>query len=86
MILRPAGRNPRLRPRPGDAGAVFVAREGATAEDDGWILSYVHDTGRDDADVVILDAQGFSHDPVATIRLPVRVSFGFHGNWLPDAA
>jgi carotenoid cleavage dioxygenase-like enzyme len=65
---------------------VFVAREGAKAEDDGWILSYVHDAGRDAADVVILDAQGFSDDPVATIRLPVRVPFGFHGNWLPDAA
>jgi carotenoid cleavage dioxygenase-like enzyme len=65
---------------------VFVAREGATAEDDGWILSFVHDAGRDAADVVILDAQGFSDDPIATIRLPVRVPFGFHGNWLPDAA
>jgi carotenoid cleavage oxygenase len=65
---------------------VFVAREGATAEDDGWILSYVHDADRDAADVVILDAQGFTDDPVATIRLPVRVPFGFHGNWLPDAA
>jgi len=65
---------------------VFVAREGATAEDDGWILSYVHDAGRGASDVVILDAQGFSDEPVATIRLPVRVPFGFHGNWLPDAA
>jgi carotenoid cleavage dioxygenase len=65
---------------------VFVAREGAMAEDDGWILSYVHDADRDAADVVILDAQRFSDDPIATIRLPVRVPFGFHGNWLPDAA
>ena len=65
---------------------VFVAREGATAEDDGWILSYVHDADRDAADVVILDAQHFTDDPVATICLPVRVPFGFHGNWLPDAA
>lgn len=65
---------------------VFVAREGATAEDDGWILSYVHDASRNASDVVILDAQGFSDEPVATIRLPVRVPFGFHGNWVSDAA
>jgi carotenoid cleavage oxygenase len=73
-------------PRRATQEPVFVAREGARAEDDGWILSYVHDAERDASDVVILDAQGFADDPVATIHLPVRVPFGFHGNWLADAA
>jgi carotenoid cleavage dioxygenase len=36
------------------------------------------------SDVVILDAQDFAGDPIATIRLPVRVPFGFHGGWAPD--
>jgi len=63
---------------------VFVARDGAKSEDDGWVLSYVYDANRDASDVVILDAQAFTDDPVATIRLPARVPFGFHGNWLPD--
>ena len=63
---------------------VFVARENAKAEDDGWILSYVYDAERNASDVVILDAQGFMDKPVATIPLPVRVPFGFHGNWLAD--
>jgi hypothetical protein len=36
------------------------------------------------SDVVILDAQNFVGEPVATIRLPVRVPFGFHGGWAPD--
>jgi carotenoid cleavage dioxygenase len=62
----------------------FVPRQGGTAEDDGWIMSYVYDANRDASDVVILDAQGFSDAPVAVIQLPVRVPFGFHGNWLPD--
>jgi carotenoid cleavage dioxygenase len=62
---------------------VFVAREGATDEDDGWVISYVYDGTTDKADVVILDAQDFTGDPVATIHLPVRVPFGFHGNWVP---
>jgi len=35
---------------------------------------------RDLSDVVILEAQG---EPIATIRLPVRVPFGFHGSGLP---
>ena len=45
---------------------VFVPREGATAEDDGWVMSYVYDATTDRADVVILDAQDFTGDPVAT--------------------
>ena len=68
------------------AEPVFVPRPGAVAEDDGWILSYVYDAGRDRSDVVILDARDFGGDPVATIHLPVRVPYGFHGGWVPDGS
>jgi carotenoid cleavage dioxygenase len=64
---------------------VFVPRSGATAEDDGWVLAYVYDATEDRSDVVVLDAQDFAGEPVATIHLPARVPFGFHGSWLPDA-
>lgn len=64
---------------------VFVRKRGATAEDEGWILSYVYDAPSGMSDVVILDAQAFGDEPVATVRLPVRVPFGFHGGWAPDA-
>ena len=53
-------------------------------EDDGWIISFVYDATRNASNVVIVDAQAFSEAPVATIHLPVRVPFGFHGNWVPD--
>jgi carotenoid cleavage dioxygenase len=66
------------------AEPVFVRKPGASAEDAGWILSYVYDPKRDLSDVVILNAQDFAGEPVATIRLPVRVPFGFHGGWAPD--
>ena len=36
------------------------------------------------SEVVILDAQDFLGEPIATIRLPVRVPFTFHGGWAPD--
>jgi carotenoid cleavage dioxygenase-like enzyme len=63
---------------------VFVPRSEGRAEDDGWILSYVYDVERNLSDVVVLDARDFGGDPVATIHLPVRVPFGFHGGWAPD--
>ncbi|MHB8293593.1 MAG: carotenoid oxygenase family protein [Acidimicrobiales bacterium] len=63
---------------------VFVPRDPGAAEDDGWVLSYVYDAGTDRSDVVILSAQDFTGEPVATIHLPRRVPFGFHGSWVPD--
>ena len=63
---------------------VFVSRQGSSVEDDGWIISFVYDATRNASNVVIVDAQAFSEAPVATIHLPVRVPFGFHGNWVPD--
>ena len=64
---------------------VFVPRSADSGEDEGWILSYVYDAATDRSDVVILAADDFTGDPVATIHLPQRVPFGFHGNWVPTA-
>ena len=66
--------------------AVFVPREGGSAEDDGWLMSYVYDAEKDGTEVVILEAADITAGPVARIQLPRRVPFGFHGNWVPDAA
>jgi carotenoid cleavage dioxygenase-like enzyme len=66
--------------------AVFVAAPDGRGEDEGWLLQYVYDEARDGSDLVILDATGLGAKPVAVVRLPQRVPFGFHGNWIPDAA
>jgi len=71
------------RREPGEP--VFVARENATAEDDGWLMMYVYDPGRNGSDLVILDATDITGEEVARIELPQRVPNGFHGNWIPDA-
>jgi carotenoid cleavage dioxygenase len=63
---------------------VFVAASNDAAEDDGYVMSYVYDATTDRSDVVILHAQDFTGPPLATIHLPRRVPFGFHGNWVPD--
>lgn len=62
---------------------VFVPRAEDADEDDGWVMAYVYDATRDGSDVVILHAQDFAAPPIATIHLPQRVPFGFHGNWVP---
>jgi carotenoid cleavage dioxygenase len=62
---------------------VFVPRSADAAEDDGFVLAFVHDANRDACDVVVLAAQEFRAEPLATIHLPRRVPFGFHGNWVP---
>ena len=48
----------------------------------GWLLSFVYDPGRAASDVVVLDPDRPEDEPVATIRLPARVPYGFHGTWL----
>ena len=65
---------------------VFVPASPDAGEDEGWIMSYVYDMATDKSDVVIVHAQDFAARPVATIHLPQRIPFGFHGNWLADQA
>ena len=66
--------------------AVFVPRADDAAEDDGWLLSIVYDATTDTSSLVVLEAQDFTASPVATVALPQRVPFGFHGNWVADDA
>lgn len=67
---------------PGEA--VFVPASADSGEDEGFLLTYVYDAARNGSELVILDAASFAAAPVATIRLPQRVPFGFHGNWIAD--
>ena len=69
---------------PGGPGeAVFVpSPDGPPGETNGWYMAYVYDPVRNSSDLVIIDAADFGADPVARIRLPRRVPYGFHGNWI----
>ncbi len=67
------GGEPQFAPRSPDAG-----------EDDGWILSIVHDENDNRSSMVILNAQDIESAPVARVKLPQRVPYGAHGNWLAE--
>jgi carotenoid cleavage dioxygenase len=60
----------------------FVPRAPDSAEDDGVLIGFVYAPGSRLSNLVILDAATL--ETVATVRLPVRVPYGFHGNWIPS--
>ena len=62
----------------------FIPREGGTAEDDGYLMSYVYDGARDASELLVLDASDLGSKPLARVMLPGRVPYGFHGSWVPD--
>lgn len=66
--------------RPGEA--VF-ARAG-DGEDDGYLMTYVHDENTGVSEFVVLDATAPASGPIARVRLPQRVPYGFHGAWFAD--
>jgi carotenoid cleavage dioxygenase len=59
---------------------VFVPR--SAEEGDGWILAVIYRGAEDRSDLVVLDALHVGAGAVATVALPRRVPFGFHGNWV----
>jgi carotenoid cleavage dioxygenase-like enzyme len=70
------------RDRYGGEG-VFVSRPGATLEDDGWLITFVHDEIQNTSELVIINTQAMSDEAIARIQMPQRVPYGFHGIWVP---
>lgn len=59
---------------------VFVSR--SEKEGDGYLLTVVYRTRENRSDVVILDATRIQEEPLAIIKIPHRIPFGFHGNFI----
>ncbi|MCV3216454.1 carotenoid oxygenase family protein [Plectonema radiosum NIES-515] len=64
--------------------AVFVPFPNATSEDQGWLISFVHDTREDTCELVVVNAQDVNAEPVARVLIPQRVPYGFHGAWISE--
>jgi carotenoid cleavage dioxygenase len=65
------------------AEPIFVPRTPESVEGEGFLLAIVHRAAENRSDLLILDAQAIEADPLATVQLPHRVPYGFHGNWRP---
>ena len=66
--------------------AQFVPTSEDSAEDEGWVLCLVYDARVDCSRLVVLDAQRFCSEEVASIELPQRVPYGAHGTWVERQA
>ncbi|MCL6753876.1 carotenoid oxygenase family protein [Nostoc sp. CCCryo 231-06] len=62
--------------------AVFAPRTGAIAEDDGWLMTFVHDENSNTSELLVVNAQDVTAEPVARVIIPQRVPYGFHGTWV----
>jgi carotenoid cleavage dioxygenase len=56
-----------------------------TADDAGWLLSFVHDDAVGETVLAVLDATAVAKGPVAEVVMPQRVPYGFHATWIPAA-
>jgi carotenoid cleavage dioxygenase len=60
---------------------VFVQRRGSTDENDGYLLSLWWNPATGLSELLVHDTVEFSGEPLARVKLPVRVPFAFHGTW-----
>src|SRR6056297_349395 len=64
--------------------AVFAPRPGAgreSREDDGYVITLVTDANDWQSHCLVFDAADIAAGPLARVRLPQRVPFGFHATW-----
>ncbi|RPI20944.1 MAG: 9-cis-epoxycarotenoid dioxygenase, partial [Actinobacteria bacterium] len=62
----------------------FAPRPAATAEDDGYLVSFVYDANEDRSECVVLDAADVESGPVCRVIIPQRIPHGFHACWVPE--
>ncbi|MER6926623.1 carotenoid oxygenase family protein, partial [Streptomyces spiralis] len=67
------------------AEPLFVPAHDDAAEGEGYVLAVVGRLTENRSDLLILDARDVSAPPVATLRFPLRIPYGLHGNWLSAA-
>jgi carotenoid cleavage dioxygenase-like enzyme/acyl-CoA reductase-like NAD-dependent aldehyde dehydrogenase len=65
--------------------ALFVPKPNGDRENDGWLMDIVYDEGSQSSTLRIWDAAAVTTgrtEPIARVKMPHRVPYGVHGNWL----
>jgi carotenoid cleavage dioxygenase len=61
--------------------APFCPRDGASTEDDGYLVTFTTDTNASSSECQIFDARALDRGPLARVRLPMKISSGTHATW-----
>ncbi|MDB5576389.1 MAG: lignostilbene alpha-beta-dioxygenase [Bradyrhizobium sp.] len=59
----------------------FIPAHADAPEGEGWLVSVALRYDEMRSDLLLFDAQRVDEGPVATVKLPMRLRFGLHGNW-----
>ncbi|CAN6487124.1 unnamed protein product [Victoria cruziana] len=62
----------------------FVGKEEGGDEDDGYVVTYMHNEDSGESRFVVMDAKSSTLDIVASVKLPHRVPYGFHGLFIGE--
>ena len=59
----------------------FVPGREGSGEGEGWIVAVCNRLAERRSDLLVFDALAVDQGPVATVKLPLRLRMGLHGNW-----
>jgi carotenoid cleavage dioxygenase len=62
--------------------AVFAPDPNSTVEDKGWLVTFIYDENSQTSELVVINAQDITSEPIARVMIPQRVPYGFHGIWI----
>ncbi|HEY1961413.1 MAG TPA: carotenoid oxygenase family protein [Rhizomicrobium sp.] len=60
----------------------FIPKSATTPEGEGYVVQLQQHIDDGLSDLLLFDAQRVDEGPMATIRIPMRMRFGLHGNWV----
>eukprot|EP00743_Colponemidia_sp_Colp-15_P008547 GILK01009302.1.p1 GENE.GILK01009302.1~~GILK01009302.1.p1 ORF type:complete len:586 (-),score=77.87 GILK01009302.1:70-1827(-) len=63
---------------------MFIPKDGATQEDEGWVICQVYNGSSHETQFVLLDAQNIEGGPIARLHLEHPLPYAFHGQWVPQ--
>jgi carotenoid cleavage dioxygenase len=65
---------------------VYIPASAEAKEGEGFVIALAYRRAEDRSEMLVLDAENLEAKPLAVIRLPHRIPFGFHGDWRPATA